>query len=283
MIFAFGSPVPALSPFKVRPPTLSNSVYVILEPSLSISHLFLLSESKRKEETTTNQEDAAEEKKSHKTTTNQEHEGEEKKITQENEKTQTITPKITTDLEDAVLIVGGYGYNLETSDGHSEVFFPRTGKGCTVPEYDYPGGVLDVTLSTIGQQTLLCGGRRDQSDCQEFTPGNTTAWTKYADLIIDRHAHTTWESSQGLVLIGGNQRHKTTAELVNVGIMNFSLPYIMHFLNINIVSYNFHFSDPCAITDTETDSFILTGGYQTRTARKNVSRYKQNVGYFCTF
>merc|ERR1719317_1644168 len=43
--------------------------------------------------------------------------------------------------------------------------------------------------------------------------------------------------------------------------MNFSLPYI---------------DDPCAITDTETDSFILTGGYQTPTATKNVSRYKQN-------
>ena len=74
--FCLQPPVPALSPFKVSPPTLSNSVYVLLEPSLSILLLFLLRDSKRKKETTlqkttTNQEDAAEENKSHKPTTNQ--------------------------------------------------------------------------------------------------------------------------------------------------------------------------------------------------------------------
>ena len=126
-------------------------------------------------------------------------------------------------LENAVLIVGGH--NIEQPVTHSEVFFPRTGKGCIVPEYEFPGGAYgnDATMNTFGDKTLLCGGWDHSSECYEFTPSNATVWTKYADLNHKRNKQTTWESSQGLVLMGGKYSPKT-AELVGGGTMNFSLP-----------------------------------------------------------
>jgi len=164
--------------------------------------------------------------------------------------------------ENAVLIVGGSAGKSAVTQ--SEVFFPRTGKGCLVPEYEFPGGASGATLNTVGGETLLCGGVEYKAECYEFTPSNANVWTKYADLNKTRYQHTAWESSQGLVLIGGfitggfPQDSRATAELVRGGIMNFSLP-------------DTRFS--CAITDTATDSVILTGGLQTST---KVSRYNQN-------
>jgi len=90
-------------------------------------------------------------------------------------------------------------------------------------------------------------------ECYELTPNSLTAWTKYADLNKTRFQHLTWESSQGLVVMGGWDS-PTTAEVVNG---NISFPHSS-------------IRRACGITDTETDSVIVTGGSDTPS---NVFRY----------
>jgi len=153
--------------------------------------------------------------------------------------TTTTKSAITTE-EDAVLIVGG-------TEKSSEVFFPRTSTSCIVEDYEFPGGVRYHTLNTLGEKTILCGGENStggiSAECYELTPNSPTAWTKYADLNNAKHLHITWESSQGLVITGGWQSHRTS-ELVN-GDLSFPIHSTRR---------------SCGITDTETDSVIVTGG-----------------------
>jgi len=158
--------------------------------------------------------------------------------------------------EDAVLIVSGqWPWGLKPI---SEVFFPRTGTSCIVEDYEFPGGITEATLNTIGKKTILCGGLKNatelSSECYELTPNSPTAWTKYADLNSGRYLHLTWESSEGLVLMGGWNSPKTS-ELVNGRDLSFPQQDIRR---------------ACGIVDTETDSVIVTGGFETPT---NVLKY----------
>merc|ERR1719260_583827 len=69
--------------------------------------------------------------------------------------------------EDAVLIV---------SSKSSEVFFPRTGKGCIVPSFQFPRMVFDTSLNTIREKTILCGGEENNlAECYELT---SVGWEK---------------------------------------------------------------------------------------------------------
>ena len=121
----------------------------------------------------------------------------------------------------------------------SEVFFPRTGTSCIVDDYEFPGGVYTATLNTIGEKTILCGGIKNpkegkgSGECYEFTPNSQTAWTKYADLSNGRYLHLTWESSQGLVTMGGWDSRKTS-ELVNGRVLSFSQQSIRYISNTKI-------------------------------------------------
>ena len=120
---------------------------------------------------------------------------------------------------------------LKTS---SEVFFPRTGTSCIVEDYEFPGGIYTATLNTIGEKTILCGGLKNatevSAECYELTPNSPTAWTKYADLKNGRYLHLTWESSQGLVVMGGWDSPKTS-ELVNGRDLSFSQSSIRYISN----------------------------------------------------
>ena len=127
-------------------------------------------------------------------------------------------------LEEAVLIVAGAYPNYKPVTD-SEVFFPKTGKGCIVQKFEFLSGGTSPTLNTIGEKTILCGGRSNEEECYQFTPNSATVWTKYADLKKERRGHIAWESSQGLVLMGG-WGSSTTAEIVNNDTLSFSLPYI---------------------------------------------------------
>jgi len=155
--------------------------------------------------------------------------------------------------EDAVLIVAGRG-SIFGPVTDTEVFFPKTGKGCVVQKFEFLSSPENPTLNTIGDKTLLCGGYPIKGECYQFTPNSSTVWTKYADLNKDRYRHIAWESSQGLVLMGGDES-STTAEIVNKGDLLISQLFIW---------------GGCGITDTDTDSVIYTGGILTLT---NVSRY----------
>ena len=127
-------------------------------------------------------------------------------------------------LEEAVLIVAGAdpSYNPVTD---SEVFFPKTGKGCIVQKFEFLSGPSNPTLNTIGDTTILCGGYGNEEECYQFTPNSATVWTKYADLKKERWGHIAWESSQGLVLMGGYNTART-AEIVNNDTLSISLPHI---------------------------------------------------------
>jgi len=163
----------------------------------------------------------------------------------------------TTKAQNAVLIIGGWD-----NPGNAEVFFPDTAIGCSVPFYSFRDKVHSTTMDTVGDKTLICGGGGSSKECFQFTPvGSATAWRKYSDLNITRYEHTSWASKQGPVLIGGyepsGKNAEKTAEL-NGRILPFSLPSTR---------------DACAITDSDTDSVIVTGGDSTKI---KASRYNMN-------
>ena len=121
----------------------------------------------------------------------------------------------------------------------SEIFFPRTGTSCIVEDYEFPVWVYSATLNTIGEKTILCGGLKNprkpeiSAECYELTPNSPTAWTKYADLNNVRYQHLTWESSQGLVIMGGSDSPKTS-ELVKGRDLSFSQSSIRYTSNTEI-------------------------------------------------
>ena len=142
-------------------------------------------------------------------------------------------------------------------------------------------------METVGDRTLLCGGGSIQSICDEFTPNSphasSTVWSKYADLKIPRYEHTSWVSSSGLVIVGGydplGEGAEKSAELVKGDVLPFSLPNIRYLQNQESKFPNSSSRDGCAITDTDTDTAILTGGQFTQF---KASRYNLQVwlGYY---
>jgi len=139
-----------------------------------------------------------------------------------------------------ILVAGGLG--TWTS---AEVFIPANGKTCLYP--DLPHEATSFTLDLVGDLPTLCGsidyGRPHKSCVQLTPPSRLGKWAPYATLEVYRRTHSSWVSSSGLVLIGGNSGG-TTTELVPAGGKNFTLETLTR--------------NACAITTQ--DSVILTGG-----------------------
>ena len=146
------------------------------------------------------------------------------------------------------LVVAGGG-----GDGRAytsvEVFIPPTEQSCSLPSL--PNMRVDHTMNGL----LICGGGDIvfNKDCMEFSSGN---WTTRNTLRKERTRHASWESGEGLVMIGGPYS-PTTTEMVG-GDMVFSLEYDTEYV--------------CAIPDMVTDSVVLTGGYPLP-IRQVVARY----------
>ena len=110
-----------------------------------------------------------------------------------------------------IIISGGWSTATRNS---VEVFMPESGIGCTLP--DLPDERRFHTMDGL----VLCGGcyGNTGTSCLTFTSGQ---WTTSHTLLHDRHQHSSWQSEEGLVLIGGDES-PTTTELLQG---NYSVPY----------------------------------------------------------
>ena len=100
------------------------------------------------------------------------------------------------------------------------MFLPDSGKTCILA--NLPKRRHFHSLDTVNNVPILCGGGRgaERTSCIQF---NLTSgvWTNYATTLHSRFAHTSWVSSAGLVLMGGDSG--TTTEIVPSGGERFSL------------------------------------------------------------
>jgi len=109
---------------------------------------------------------------------------------------------------------------------------------------------------TVAHGSLVCGGWNGHPrDCIELRDG---AWQTAHTLNQKRVRSSSWDSSKGLVIMGG-QRANTTTEILRDDLT--SDPYF------NITETR---SFACSITDYDTDTVILTGGHPTY---QTVERY----------
>jgi len=188
----------------------------------------------------------------------------------QNNETATTSTATTTDTVDTttptptegILIAGGYRWDPLRS---TEVFIPDTGKTCSLP--DLPKENYGHTLDTLGNTPVICGGYGDGGanlySCLQLTATSAGGiWTNYATTRWGRHEHSSWVSSAGLVLMGG-EYSGTTTEIVPSGGANFTLVQ--------------NTKSACAIADK--DSTIITGGTYTLkvVARYNLQGHVENL------
>ena len=88
-----------------------------------------------------------------------------------------------------------------------ELYNPKTSSSCFLPN------LPAWRLAPVSSGLRVCGGSWNTQDCLEFTGGT---WTTTVQLTDDRWGSSGWESSQGLVIIGGWDR-ADTAEIVRDG------------------------------------------------------------------
>ena len=91
-----------------------------------------------------------------------------------------------------------------------EVLFPSTNQSCSLPSL--PDGRYDHTMDTM-DSLLLCGGSYSPTTCLTFSSGK---WINTTTLAEERADHSSWQSEQGLVLMGG-YTSPNTSEIVRVG------------------------------------------------------------------
>ena len=60
---------------------------------------------------------------------------------------------------------------------------------------------------------VMCGGKEDKTACQTLTEDG---WIKSHDLIKQRVQHSSWQTEQGLLLIGGAAGNQLNTELGKV-------------------------------------------------------------------
>merc|ERR1711892_131117 len=149
--------------------------------------------------------------------------------------------------EEAILLSGG-AYTFTSV----EVFSPSTGLSCSLPS------LPDLRDGHTMDSTLICGGGNPSSTCLTFSSGK---WIT-SHRISNRYAHTSWETGQGVVLMGGDD-HPTTSEIVQMGEEqgqqgepSFPMKYSTRFA--------------CSMADLTNPTVIITGGLNTM---QTVSRY----------
>jgi len=144
---------------------------------------------------------------------------------------------------EGIIISGGSG-NLASV----EVFDPSSGLSCSLPAL--PNDRWGHTMNSL----LICGG--GGTNCLSFTSGQ---WITSHNLLGKRYGHTSWQTEQGLVLMGGGI-NSDTSEIVPTdggqGGPSFAMQYSTGYA--------------CSMQDLTSDSLIITGGYITLS---RVSRY----------
>ena len=117
-----------------------------------------------------------------------------------------------------ILVAGGY--SSESGYFRSvEVYNPRTGYSCVLSPFP------SNRQGTVASGLKVCGGRFDHKDCYEFVfelgenwtlynTVETSGWNISNTLLSIRVGSSGWNSSQGLVLIGGNDQPNTAEILI---------------------------------------------------------------------
>ena len=94
-----------------------------------------------------------------------------------------------------MILSGGYDAGARNN---VEVFVPSTGLSCSLPAL--PDQRYEHTMDSL----LICGGGPYSSTaattCLSFTSGQ---WITSHTLVEERYYHTSWQTEQGLVLMGG--------------------------------------------------------------------------------
>jgi hypothetical protein len=100
-----------------------------------------------------------------------------------------------------IILSGGV---FETS---VEVFVPSTGLSCSLPAL--PDYMWDHTMDSL----LICGGPSSSTaiTCMSFSSGQ---WINSNTLVSGKCDHTSWQTEQGVVLMGGNYS-PYTSEIVD--------------------------------------------------------------------
>ena len=94
-----------------------------------------------------------------------------------------------------------------------EVVFPLTGQSCSLPSnFGYP------TRSHTMDGLTICGGYvnhiyYNSTVCETFSSGE---WLTSHTLVEERYAHCSWQTDQGVVLMGGGQS-PYTSEIAPLG------------------------------------------------------------------
>jgi hypothetical protein len=116
-----------------------------------------------------------------------------------------------------IILSGGYH---ETS---VEVFVPSTGQACSLPSL--PDERWGHTMNSL----IICGGpyySTTPTTCLSFTSGQ---WITSHTLVEERYDHSSWQTEQGLVLIGGNASPITSEIVATAGDQggpSFAMQYI---------------------------------------------------------
>ena len=93
-----------------------------------------------------------------------------------------------------IIISGGYGYSSDDYEYSVELYNPKTGSTCLLP--DLP----DYRVSPVGTGLKVCGGNWDSMNCLLYAGGN---WVIANILTTNRVGSSNYESSHGPIIMGG--------------------------------------------------------------------------------
>jgi len=152
---------------------------------------------------------------------------------------------------EAILVSGGLGAmdnnGVSLTADAVELILPKTGQFCSLPRL--PFGLDSHSMDGL----YLCGGTKvggptgeRNLNCLNFSDGQ---WSLSASLQIGRSEHSSWQTDNGIFLIGGT-RGLVESEFIpsdgEPGYMAFPIQY--------------ETMSSCAITDVESHSVVIAGG-----------------------
>jgi len=131
-----------------------------------------------------------------------------------------------------------------------EVYVPSTGMSCLLPAL--PENRIYHTMDDL----TVCGGTYTKETCVSFISGE---WVTSQPLVHQRMVHCSWQTEEGLLLLGGGNQ-PLTSEIVPLSGQDGGLSFDMQYDTRNA----------CSMRDLTSSSLIITGGYKTK---HTVSRY----------
>jgi len=136
-----------------------------------------------------------------------------------------------------ILVSGGFSRSVGA-------FFVETGETCTLPSL--PDARYHHTMSGL----TVCGGHAThltETTCLTFSSGG---WGIRNTLVDMRTSHCSWETDEGLLLMGG-YISPNTSEIATTSSTQAEPSFTMHAMT----------AESCSIADLTSESGIITGGY----------------------